>query len=1208
MDVASISSLSSCSDDDTDNGATAAAAAAGAAAAGGPPSASPAAPGAAAADAEAAPVCAICRATPSRAAWHAHRHGAPVHRKCLACALAADAFAPAMAWHDVVASHNNDANFRTDFERAKATAVHPPTLRAQPGTPAPPWNPHTVHTQQVHGMRVYTEWWAVENSDFQAYYQTDPAQVPGLQVTTSIPGWDGAPGPKHILFASDPADPMPEGLRKRRLEVYDDIQTVVIETVLTPMQQRRSTQAQDLFRSLLTASSGVHSQRQAVPTPTIVKQKVEERQNTLKKALRADLGDAVAVEEPADVSATGYVAPSIGMAPSTEGKRGAARAKGLLLAPGARPRKQPPTARGSPLAANGAPSENNTAADDVASMAPPSGGYGSEPELMQEDVNRLLHGHTLGCRFNGLSARIKTLKQGKQDLKAAQLQETIDLSRAAKDLSQVQTLSWQAAAAQTERLMKAGFQLTVDCSMQVTRILCTRFLDMRDTSGWSKAWSPVPNKSRLEWDSESNCCFGALVPACTTEKSLATLRQSLYDALFCEGLVKLFQQDRTEPIVDLCNYILDIVSAALAEGWSLPQQPYGVAAAGLPSAASSPNQVASAAEGLPSAARGPEAIALASGVLHNAARLARGLLRVASPVPGIRGSQPEDVDFVFPPSLKKHKRKINPQDTEVSNLGDLPGLAYHFATMLKHEFPRWQAMLQAYRMTAGAEMVQQHRWEAVQAALQDLECTAPAALVGEGTDQILQTAGQIAELRSALRPRATLLLEARFLQLLSGILVSVAEGVPSATITPEEALGILQTLVRSLRELPAGPTDRLMQDLLEQEANLARTVHKTNLSKALHRTHTFTSSSALALTEALRAFASRPIPQDVAEELLAELLVAAEFAAEMQREEEVPDIELLIELWRAAQKALGQKTLEGVPSEGSPPQPALEALTSAAMASTSAFEHLCQLGKQVVQLPSPVLISAGRCPSAEEEASMHHIMDTWHSIKSSRPRLAERTSNLGEGWKEGAASLLEIIDTQGHLKEEQLKTAVEGMRAAQVFTLTQAVTAVRKIVPESGWVKHATAWEGVVQEAQTHLFQPTFQVSLDNAMESAAKAKAGAISLCSKMEEVGCTRLTIQELDTINQALQHGHVMRFEGRLAAIYLKHKSNPAKLKKHVEHEVAKTGPDGTPVVLEKTHRAVRDFVNNVLEENAASSAPATVVPQSAKKDKKKRRLSG
>ncbi len=101
-------------------------------------------------------------------------------------------------------------------------------------------------------------------------------------------------------------------------------------------------------------------------------------------------------------------------------------------------------------------------------------------------------------------------------------------------------------------------------------------------------------------------------------------------------------------------------------------------------------------------------------------------------------------------------------------------------------------------MTAGAELAEGGRLAAVQVSLQQLE--EEVRTPSRGQEEVLahaqSTAEIVAELRSALRPKATADMEARLLEVLSALQKSVAaeglaEGSPSAAAlaATSEALG-----------------------------------------------------------------------------------------------------------------------------------------------------------------------------------------------------------------------------------------------------------------------------------------------------------------------------------------------------------------------------------------------------------------------------------
>ncbi len=237
---------------------------------------------------------------------------------------------------------------------------------------------------------------------------------------------------------------------------------------------------------------------------------------------------------------------------------------------------------------------------------------------------------------------------------------------------------------------------------------------------------------------------------------------------------------------------------------------------------------------------------------------------------------------------------------------------------------------------------------------------------------------------------------------------------------------------------------------------------------------------------------------------------------------------------------------------------------------------------------------------------MHLAMSQWHPINKSKAGLARRITQLEHpDWKECADQLLQAIEEQSNEKTQALAEAAASMRSAQLFKLAEVVKELRKVVPECGWVKEATDWDSLVQEAQTTLFQSTYQTELEQALESGTRTRAQAISLCESMEEVGCARLSTKELQDIEQALRHANAVRFEGRLVAVFSKHRGNPPKLRKHVEHEIANGGKGGTPVTLVHCHAAVRAFVEHTLWQApiAASAIASSSAGAPAAKEKRK-----
>ncbi len=182
-------------------------------------------------------------------------------------------------------------------------------------------------------------------------------------------------------------------------------------------------------------------------------------------------------------------------------------------------------------------------------------------------------------------------------------------------------------------------------------------------------------------------------------------------------------------------------------------------------------------------------------------------------------------------------------------------------------------------MAAGVELAEAGLIAEVGGVLQRLERISPQIHeVEKVVDDVQATSTQIAELRSRLRPQATAHMEARLLQVLGGFCRTVAEGAPSAP-SPAEPLSTVQALMRAARELPAATAGSLMQDLVEQEAALVKVVRESSLSEVLSRgAESFTSSFVADLAEALKAFASTPLPRDTSEQLEATLEAAVEFA------------------------------------------------------------------------------------------------------------------------------------------------------------------------------------------------------------------------------------------------------------------------------------------------------------------------------------------
>ncbi len=1063
----------------------------------------------------------MCHRTPKQAEWYQHREDRgkrePTRDRCLECGIAADSFAPLRTWEEVVNLHGSSADFRAEFEAAKSAVTHPAAGRAPPGVPAPPWNPTHVTTGNTCGIRVAQNCLAVDSRDFIAFYEMDPRSVPGLQVTRSIPPLDGNPNAEHVLFAESLEDPLPPKLPKRRCEVYFDMSTCVVETVMAPMQQRRPQQAMQTFQSMSNwKRMGPELQRPSLvslPPPASVAQKVKAAQDEVAERMAAKLAGAVGVGgvpstpmEPVKNTAAAFIEPSVGPSAAAavgehprHGKAGRVLGHKCHSHRGGVPSR---SIRGA-LHLGGAPKQSNPEAlvevcpeggdtGAVASQGVRCSGASSQPgnlELTQEDLNSLYNGAGIGCKFNGIRQRIKSLRAEKQHLKAQEIEDTLEVVKAARCLNNIANLSWRDASQSADVIVKAGFELQPDAILNPTKFFCWKCMAASSVTAWVEAWRPFLSDDEEvgAWDHKAPS-FATAQVVCTSAEDLALLQAALYDSFFCEGLVTLFQADDRETIHLVCHAVLDVADEA------------------TPPAPSSDSD----SGGAPSGQAEQE---VGRTVLANIVRVARGLLKVGCPEPGIRQSTMEDVDFVFPESLKRGKMPGGGAPSPAIHMGHLSTPAFTLAKMLKDgAFPSWLERLQAFRIKAGGEMQLEESYHELRKHMDDIKEGAPDLSSGWESHWLAKFE-QLPRLRAALRDGATQPVEQRMLAVLEEIWErtlgrprTVAEdvgGAPSASdvhSTMATMLSTTSTLLQCAKHMSPSTAGTFVQAVLEKQAEWSSTHRAMSLDQAAQGD--LTSEEAVQLLCAhLKASASLELPLQVKARLKSHLGGLWTFCAQAVVGEYPSKIYTAIQTLQALQKVF-------LPSGGAPSD-------GCTLGVALLEKGLCQtrvLQRSAQSLPEPLALGIGPQPSAEEKAE--HLAKVWSTTSQWVSKAHDQV-----GVPEDVASALgEIL---GHLRDHilpGLKAKVEevaaSFRAAHVQSITQATALLSEVslgLPcgeggsrpassggapsETHWASSSMAaaphqgdWASLVAAARVTLFRDGLQARLDSALENSLKA------------------------------------------------------------------------------------------------------------------------
>ena len=580
--------------------------------------------------------CVLCLETSDKARWFtlqiiADEHGKefqqPTGDLCWICGCALEVW-PLRETKDLIEMHSKDPEFKKQF-----LAVRSGVAKASERL----FRMQSVEADKTCGMRIVMKAAFMTSDIFSAHFDMPPSSVQSQGQIVRVLG----PEMGMLEGVVMNKESIPEGVPHFDVELFSEVNRRLTETLLAPGDIQREGQAPDRFTHACNNMLGKreiglkYANFARVPKYSDLKLAVEEK----KKALQDEAAGRTLQQSVADAATTGgdtvlrvvtgsrLDASDDATQPAPTTRRPPARRSGGQVPSPGTPRTVP---RRPPGVASAGTQGNSLArscafsvidADTRASVAPSEDGRSNADEKAKDDspldIMRILKGWNAGREMKGLERRINSLSPDASE-QLALLDTTLSCGKVATAL-QIQNLNkseYGELIKNVNFIILNGFSLPCLHRLHVNRRRANRELGSREMISWLECISLKEASGEMSpWSTYKPTWDSCLQEADALTDKLEEVFEVWFGSVFCDAWFRIFTKasEGDEEAMDQL--------AHTAENFVLRN------AGDTPAKSLKP-------------------------ALDVAVKTMRGLLCMASPVPGIAASGLDDLHYVLPPEGK----------------------------------------------------------------------------------------------------------------------------------------------------------------------------------------------------------------------------------------------------------------------------------------------------------------------------------------------------------------------------------------------------------------------------------------------------------------------------------------------------------------------------------------------------------------------------
>ena len=578
--------------------------------------------------------CVLCLETSDKVRWfitqiivgeHGKEFQQPTGDLCWICGCALEVW-PLKETKDLIEMHSKNAEFKKEF-----LAVRSGVAKAAERI----YRMQIVEADKTCGMKVVMKAGLMTTDIFSAHFEMPPSSVqPQGQIVKLL-------GPEMGMLEGVVMnkESIPQGVPHFDVELFSEINRRLTETLLAPGDIHREGQAPDRFTFACNNMVGKrenalkYANFARVPKYSDVKQAVEEKKKALAdeaagRTLQQSVADAASAPSGDTVLrvVTGSrLDASDDAVPAPTPRRPVARRGGGQVAAPATPR---PVLRRAPGGASAGMQSNSLArssafsvidADTLVSVAPSDDARSNVDEKEKDtgllDIMRILLGWNAGREMKGLERRMHGLSPDQSE-ELALLETTLQCGRVSTAL-QIPNLNKSEYGEMIKNvnfMILNGYILPCLHKVHVNRRYANRELQEREILLWIECISL--KEASGEWSTSKATWASCLqeADALAADKPEEVI-EVWFGSVFCDAWIRIFNKasEGDESAMDLLATTAE--NFVIRTGGDTP------------------------AKNLKPA-------------LDVAVKVMRGVLCMASPVPGVAGSDLEDLNYVFPPEGK----------------------------------------------------------------------------------------------------------------------------------------------------------------------------------------------------------------------------------------------------------------------------------------------------------------------------------------------------------------------------------------------------------------------------------------------------------------------------------------------------------------------------------------------------------------------------